>query len=277
MLRWAYIVDSTWSITVHHGPAPSCLPPASLLAVNTTATSADIVWAKGSATNSSAIEYGPVGFTPGSGTRLQNVSPPLTLTGLTPGLTYHFYVQDSCSAGNISTRIGPASFATPCDTFIAPYMQDFDLTPDLPDCWASFSSTNKEWAFQAAPSGFGSAPASDHTGSGNYAYVDDFETPANSPDVTLETPLIDVSSLITPALEFFYWSDYNSSPVNLSVDLWDGSTWNTGILTQSAGTSSQWQQYTVDLSVYTITGPIQLRFVVDEGQSFYFFAQPCGY
>ncbi len=88
-----------------------CPVPSSLLASNITQTTAALSWVTGGASNWN-MEYGIQGFTPGSGTFVYNVPNPYTLTGLTPGTTYDFYVRDSCGSNNLSTWAGPYTFRT---------------------------------------------------------------------------------------------------------------------------------------------------------------------
>src|SRR5690606_11966557 len=54
-------------------------------------------------------EYGPVGFTPGSGTVFYTSSSTDTITGLLTNSSYDFYVEDSCSVGQVSFWSGPAT------------------------------------------------------------------------------------------------------------------------------------------------------------------------
>jgi PKD repeat protein len=58
------------------------------------------------------LEYGPIGFTPGSGTFVKTTSNPFILTGLTQGQSYQVYVFDSCAGGLTSTKFGPVQFST---------------------------------------------------------------------------------------------------------------------------------------------------------------------
>ena len=52
----------------------------------------------------------------------------------------------------------------------------------------------------------------------------------------------------------------------LTLDIWDGAAWQTGAFVWDYGQNAAgWQQKVVSLGAYTITGPIQLRFVVDKG------------
>jgi hypothetical protein len=56
------------------------------------------------------IEYGPAGFTPGSGTIINVTATPANIPGLNPDTEYDFYVAAGCAAG--SDYAGPQSFFT---------------------------------------------------------------------------------------------------------------------------------------------------------------------
>ncbi|WP_344725202.1 hypothetical protein, partial [Agrococcus terreus] len=84
-----------------------------------------------------------------------------------------------------------------------------------------------------------------------------------STDATLTSPMIDVSTLTTPALEFFqyhYAAGTNSNTI--TVEVYDGSAWNV-VHTDNNGDVDDWEEIYIDLSTLTITGDIQVRFVVD--------------
>ncbi|WP_417612228.1 T9SS type A sorting domain-containing protein [Owenweeksia hongkongensis] len=93
-------------------PAGTCFNPTGLNVSNITATSADASWTSGGAANS-YVEYGPAGFTLGSGTTMYVSSTSAALTNLLASTDYDVYVKDSCAA-NSSFFIGPVSFSTPC-------------------------------------------------------------------------------------------------------------------------------------------------------------------
>ncbi|WP_022822022.1 fibronectin type III domain-containing protein [Hymenobacter norwichensis] len=128
--------------------ALGCLTPVNLAVTNTTTTSATVTW-QGTGTGSYSIQYGPAGFTPGSGTTLPNVTSPYTITGLTPGTQYQFYVQQTCS-GTQSGLAGPINFNTrivndePCGA----------ITLTLgSDCTAPVQTTN-DGATTTTPNGY---------------------------------------------------------------------------------------------------------------------------
>ena len=235
---------------------PSCAAPNSLGATNITATSADVFWTTGGATNWN-IEYGASGFTQGSGTIVAATNDTTTLSGLSSNTGYDFYVQDSCGAGDVSAYVGPFSFTTLCAAFAAPFSESFDAT-GIPSCWSAYTPTGSGTTFTVNTSASWGTPSTDHTGNGgNYAWVDD-SSPDNS-DNTLESPLIDASTLTVPHLSFYYWSKDNT--VKMQVDVWDGTSWIVKALEDTVGTGGTWQEMTVDLPVGVIT---QFRVIVDE-------------
>lgn len=93
---------------------PNCPAPSALTAVAVSETSVQISWTTGGGGNSQ-IEYGPVGFAPGSGTVILAPTNPFIVNGLSGNTTYDFYVRDSCSAGGVSWAAGPITTSTfPC-------------------------------------------------------------------------------------------------------------------------------------------------------------------
>src|SRR5690554_1979018 len=61
---------------------PSCLAPSDLIVSDVSTTSATISWTNNNTSTTFNLEYGPVGFTPGSGTTVNGVTNPYTITGL---------------------------------------------------------------------------------------------------------------------------------------------------------------------------------------------------
>lgn len=91
--------------------AASCNDPTMLDAKKLTDVSAELDWVTGGSTIWN-IEYGPMGFTKGSGTMMTVTQNPYVLTGLTASTDYDFYVQDSCTGTGVSGWAGPKSFKT---------------------------------------------------------------------------------------------------------------------------------------------------------------------
>jgi|GEM_PF-5276240 len=90
-----------------------CSDPYGLASLDNTYTTAELYWEPGNLEQEWNVEYGPAGFTPGTGTLLTNItSRPLLLTGLTPQSYYDFYVQSICTPLMQSNWVGPGPFST---------------------------------------------------------------------------------------------------------------------------------------------------------------------
>ena len=80
--------------------APSCPQPTFLLQHQVSSSSVDLSWTPSDPLY--GIEYGPVGFTPGTGSVVTASSNPISVTGLNASTSYDFYVRDSCGVGDVS-------------------------------------------------------------------------------------------------------------------------------------------------------------------------------
>ncbi|MEO1030757.1 MAG: fibronectin type III domain-containing protein [Bacteroidota bacterium] len=109
--EWGFCFDSP---TVSSQTPPTCFDPEMLTAVNITETTADLQWTEVGTATLWNIEWGPAGFTPGSGTTVNGLTATTyNLTGLTLGTLYDFYVQADCGATDgTSNFVGPFNFAT---------------------------------------------------------------------------------------------------------------------------------------------------------------------
>jgi hypothetical protein len=84
--------------------------PTALNATNVTYFNATLGWTAMGSETSWVVEYGPAGFTPGTGTVVTTSSNPLNITGLTEDTDYEFYVAAGCAPG--SAVAGPFAFST---------------------------------------------------------------------------------------------------------------------------------------------------------------------
>jgi len=95
---------------------PTCNQPTNLVDSIIDPYSAYLSWTSGGASNW-IVEYGPTGFTPGSGTIISASSNSLTISGLSPDTDYDWFVSDSCSATDISWASLIETFRTPAVIF----------------------------------------------------------------------------------------------------------------------------------------------------------------
>jgi hypothetical protein len=266
---WYVQADCSTQTSNYVGPASfntlvTCPAPTALAEAAVTETSADLSWTAGLSETLWNLEYGLAGFVQGTGTMVTGlVAPAYSLSGLTGSSSYDWYVQADCGTEQSSWAMG--NFATTCGIYTAPFAEDFENAGATPLCWTNSSTSGELWVFATATIGH-SAP-NDHTGGGYFAAVDDSESP-HSTDVTLTSPLIDVSGLMVPQLSFWLYSDQEGSGLSmtLNIDVWDGAMWNVAYASFT-GDTVLWEEQFVDLSALTITGPIQVKFIADETSS----------
>src|SRR5690554_6563902 len=104
----AQTYGETEDYTINVITPPTCMFPQNLSAINTSASSVSLSWT--STGTLFDIEYGPTGFTPGTGTIIPGVGNPYTLGGLTGGMTYDYYVRQDCGVDGVSIWRGPVTF-----------------------------------------------------------------------------------------------------------------------------------------------------------------------
>jgi len=106
----------TWGETedylVNIVPPPTCPQPTNLSLVTADLTSAIVQWNAGGTETEWQIEYGPVGFVPGTGTLILTTSNPTTINGLTSNGFYQAYVRGICTPGDSSYWAGTISWNT---------------------------------------------------------------------------------------------------------------------------------------------------------------------
>jgi len=133
--NYGYGETEDYLITI--APAPTCPSPGLLIGGTTTTTSADVNWSLGCSTASAFdFEYGPVGFTQGTGTLVSNVSATTstTLSGLIPNSSYQVYYRANCGNGDVSAWSVPVTVSTLCApiTLVNPGAQVVCNTYTLP-------------------------------------------------------------------------------------------------------------------------------------------------
>jgi hypothetical protein len=135
-----YVIDD---ITV--SDVPSCTPSSALATSNVTNSTASLSWIAGDGLAYN-IEYGPTGFTQGTGAPLVMgiTATSYMLTSLAGNTSYDVYVRDSCSSA-MSPWFGPITFTTSCDPIATPILEDFETTiaggwgnPSPPTCWSFY-------------------------------------------------------------------------------------------------------------------------------------------
>ena len=150
-----------------------CPAPTNLGTSNLNCTSVDLTWNSSAGAAQSWVEYGPAGFTPltGAGTIAWGASP-LSITGLTPGVSYDFYVADTC-ATDTSQIAGPQTFTVPSGPITAAFSHTFGSAGPTSrnvffDASASQGATTYAWDFGDGNTGTGVNTSHIYTANGDY-------------------------------------------------------------------------------------------------------------
>ena len=267
--------------------APSCPKLANVTSTNVLSTSADFTWSPSANANSYEVWYGPQGFYQGTltagGTRVTGPSAPLSATGLTSNTCYEFLARAICGPGDTSEWEGPFVYCTPCAAFTAPYTEDFTSSSvghwdGTDNCWdfvsnnpGTSSSGGYSWEVRNSvqtTSGSSTGPLGDNTIypaiGGNFIHADVSGSGIGDSSM-LVSPLIDISSLSNPELEYALHR-MGTQMADLYVDVYDGTQWVNGLHSYTSLSGIQTSQGAayidtiIDLSSYSTVTNFRVRF-----------------
>lgn len=249
-------------------PLPLCLEPDSFAFVTATSSYAVFNWAAGGGSTWN-LEYGSLGYTPGTGTITNVSSTTDTIFGLSTSTNYDVYVQSDC-IGSTSIWIGPLNFTTSCLTQTLPYTEDFNI--DL-GCMVAVDGGTTPDTWVTVPAGGTANTSGDIDGTG-YALIDSDEFGNGEHLIeALNSPPIDAGSLPSTSSLVIEWDQYYNDLTSDSafVQVYDGTGWVT-ILTQlsAAGSFANPDHQLIDVTTYA-NANFQVRFVYDDGNSWAWF------
>jgi hypothetical protein len=179
VLRWSYST-SYYSCGVDDINVYSltCLASNNFVVDNVTSSSVDLSWDAVSNGYNYEIEYGPTGFTVGTGTVVVTSNNSISITGLQHATPYTFYLKTFCGLIDGESVTVPASAITLCDGPIAalPWTEGFEAYPGttystagvLPQCWSSSINGTAYPAPHVYGSSYGWYP---HSGTKNLGFV----------------------------------------------------------------------------------------------------------
>lgn len=136
----------------------------------------------------------------------------------------------------------------------------------VPTGWTRTATSGDGWKFSTG-AGYDVSSILDHTNNGgNYAWVDFSGTDVG---VILQSPVVDVSTLTTPYLQFYHESHYSGTLATfnfLYLEAWNGTTWIL-VNTFQGNTPFGWDEYGFNMSAYTFNGgnDLQFRFRAESG------------
>lgn len=225
----------------------SCYAPSGLTVSNVSTNSANLSWIA-FGTNHQYSLVTNASANPNSGTISTTSSLNASLSSLSPSSFYCVYVRTICAPGDTSAWAGPVCFNTACQTFTAPYLEDFES--GTASCWNNdYVSGQKDWTV-----GFGSSGGSitaPYGGSNNAVFTSSSGGPYTTRYVS---PIIDASGLSSTELSFWYgqesWAGdqntltvyYRTSPAGAWTQVWTDvnsvSAWTQAVIAIPSTSSS---------------------------------------
>ncbi len=217
------------------------------------------------------VEWGPAGFTQGTGCFASAVSSPngsFTINNslvagcanpIMPNTCYDIYVRTNCagSGNGFSIWEGPIRVCTPCATQSLPFVENF--TNSL-GCFTVLDSgtTTDTWVW--APAGGTSNTGDDIDGTG-YGLVDSDEAGSVDLDEYMVSPKIDAGSITGQLIiEFDQFYRMFGSTQTGDLDVWDGTQWVNVLSQQSTvGSFANPDHQFIDVTAYA-NADFQVRF-----------------
>lgn len=178
---------------------PTCPAPTNLTVSQVTTSSATIGWTSNSDATLFIIEYGPVGFTPGTGTMMEASVNPTTIEDLEPGTVYDVYVTAFCGTNDLSDPAGPKVVQTECLAVTAfPFFEGFE-DDTFGTCWTNQAVSGPNvWQIVDSNQNGTITP---RTGNGMAQF---FTDNINQNVARLITPPLDLTAVESPQLTFYY-------------------------------------------------------------------------
>lgn len=258
----------------------ACVTPTEVTVMEEDSTAVLLDWVTGSTCDNILIEYGPIGFTPGTGamagvagTVAVGGCPPYLLTGLQPSTAYQFYLRENCGSNNYSNNACPVQAMTTCSPPPATIHENFNsqqlcqplcgITCPVVGTWRNASNDNFDWLVNTDTTLTAlTGPPGDNPGGGNYLYLEASGASCrNGKRAVLVSNCIQVvANPDTCDMSF----DYNFNGVHINgmsfeVSTDGGQTW--AILWNASGNKGPaWRKQFVDLDAYSGM-TCQFRFV----------------
>jgi len=236
-----YIDDIRWELT------PTCPDVTEIAVTNVTPDGASFTWTSNGDENqwqvavTGANDFDPSGATP------QTVgATEASVNGLTTNTTYNVWVRSLCAGNDYGAWIGPVAFRTDCDP-TTEFFETFDSveTPALPDCWTSIVRGPSDAGYVETAS-WGptfSAP--------NAIIMSNSDADTDFNDIILVSPNLSTVGTGTHRLKLKALAEPGTM---LQIGTLDSSS-SQAVFTplDDVALTGDWEQYTVDFTVYTGT------------------------
>lgn len=268
---WGAVEDYRIWVT---GTPPACPVPTQFVAAPST-NSMGLTW-DGSA-NYYIIEYGPTGFTVGSGDTAWSYTLSEVITGLSPATTYDFHITAYCTSG-ASPAAATITATTSCAAEQVSWSEGFETwnngtTTTVPACFSGVktSTSGFGWTIDAGgtPSS-GTGPASGNSGDW-YVYLETSGFGLAGSVSYFELPAMDLSTVTSPVLKYYYHmygSQMGSLSVEVSVDSVNWVVVDTISGQQQSSSGAAYAERIVSLASYITAGTL-IRFKGEYGTGYY--------
>ena len=239
---------------------PNCPVAVNAMGMANSDSSATLTWVDSSAVTNYIIEWGPTGFTQGTGAPMDTVTgTSWSIDTLVDATTYDFYIQSNCMSTNngMSPWVGPITVDVPCSPTAAPFADGFEnkptvygnsINPNLPDCWTYSVNSNPGNSYSYASTSTSGA----YSGTG---YVYNRQSNVAGDTVLVSLPMIE--DLNQGGLQLKFWARKSSTnyPGQMSVATTDASgNYSSAVVAKNMNVgSTTYQQYSVYLDSNVVT------------------------
>jgi len=266
----------------------SCLPVSAIQVLNIDTTTVVLDWAENQGCESTItyVEYGPPGFTPGTGAQpgqgivVQANCPPFALSGLDPETGYDIYLRKSCGtsfSGNSCGNTVITGCKPPAGRLLTSFDEESNCTGScgatecmLTGPWFNEPSSNVDWQVRGTPTPTqGTGPNSDADGAGQYIYL---ETSGNNclegstAELRSGCFLAEADPVATCNIAFnYHMLGPDIGSLRLQVSKTGGQSWQT-IWQRQNNQGSGWKKTYLEYSNYQSGERLQFRFLATRGR-----------
>ena len=263
----------------------NCLPPINVAVIELDSTTVSLDWEAGRECQTTIVEYGPLGFTPGldslagsSGTVIFAACPPFNLDNLVEQTSYDIYIREHCNEGNFSANSCPINITTFCALVEDRIIEDFDNqllcstncgdTCSISGVWSNIANDDFDWLIHADSTNTPkTGPQTDVSGNGNYIYLETSSNECRTDKVAYllsNCILVEVQEATNCNMSFNYHAfggDIGRLSFEVSTD--GGANW-TNLWYISGNQGNRWHKQYINLTAYN-EQVVRFRFVGEGG------------
>jgi hypothetical protein len=249
--------------------AVACITPSVVVVEGADSTAAMLNWSDGGNCNTSIIEFGPPGFSPGidsaqgGGIVVFVGCPPVVLNGLSPLTDYEVYIREYCGNGEFSANSCPVAFSTGCSPPPPTLVEDFNgqalCSNNCPDpcqingVWTNATNDDFDWIINAGPTLTSlTGPNDDLPGGGNYIYLESSPSPcrSNNEAVLVSNCILVQANPDSCDMSFNYMMyGVNVSGVSLQISTNGGLNWQS-LWSANGNQGNLWKKQFIDLDAF---------------------------